>query len=157
VLHYEELQSAHEEILSSNEEFQSINEELETAKEELQSTNEELVTLNDELNDRNRELHRLNDDLDNFVASAALPLLILGRDLTLRRFTPMAARVLNLIPADIDRPLLRLRMGIDAAELQDLIVKVLDSMTPAERELRDHQDHWWRLQVSPFRTRENQI
>jgi two-component system CheB/CheR fusion protein len=39
-----ELQSANEEVLSSNEELQSTNEELDTAKEELQSTNEELNT-----------------------------------------------------------------------------------------------------------------
>ena len=84
----EELKSANEEILSSNEELQSTNEELETAKEELQSSNEELNTLNDELQHRNVELRELGDDLTNLLASTSLPVVMLGRDLRIRRFTP---------------------------------------------------------------------
>ena len=84
----EELQSANEEILSSNEELQSTNEELETAKEELQSTNEELNTLNEELQERNEELSRVNSDLLNLLASVQIPIVMVSRDLRIRRFTP---------------------------------------------------------------------
>lgn len=94
----EELQSANEEILSSNEEFQSTNEELDTAKEELQSTNEELNTLNEELHGRNDELSRVNSDLVNLLASVQIAIVIISSDLRIRRFTPMAEKVLNLIP-----------------------------------------------------------
>jgi two-component system CheB/CheR fusion protein len=99
----EELQSANEEILSSNEELQSTNEELDTAKEELQSTNEELNTVNEELHARNEELSRVNSDLVNLVGSVQIAIVIVTTDLRIRRFTPMAERVLNLIPADLDR------------------------------------------------------
>lgn len=99
----EELQSSGEEIQSSNEELQSINEELETAKEELESSNEELTTLNDELQNRNQELTTLNDDHTNLFSSVSLPVLMLDRDLRIRRFTPQAEIALNLTSTDLGR------------------------------------------------------
>ena len=77
----QELRAAHEEVLSSNEELQSTNEELETTKEELQSANEELTTVNEQFLSRNRELDVLTDDLSNFISSADLPMVTVGRDL----------------------------------------------------------------------------
>ena len=96
----EELQTAHEEAQSANEELQSINEELETSKEEIQSSNEELATVNDELNHRNRELGRTINDLTNLLAGGEMAIIMLGPDLRIRRFTPLAERLFNLIPAD---------------------------------------------------------
>jgi two-component system CheB/CheR fusion protein len=153
----EELQSANEEIVSSNEELQSINEELETAKEELQSNNEELMTLNEELQARNLELQRLHDDLDNVLASATVPMLLLGRDLMLRRYTPAAGSSLGMVPADIGRPLGRLRMSLPLSELEAQILSVLETMRPSERELQDGEGCWWQLQVRPYLTRDNRI
>ena len=129
----EELQSANEEILSSNEELQSINEELETAKEELQSTNEELTTVNEELQNRNPELSQINDDLNNLLSSVNMAIVMLSSDLRIRRFTPTAGRILNIIPTDIGRPITDLRPAIHVPELGELIAEVLDSVTPRAR------------------------
>lgn len=60
---YEELQSTNEELETTNEELQSTVEELETTNEELQSTNEELETMNEELQSTNDELQSINDTL----------------------------------------------------------------------------------------------
>src|SRR5262249_23095550 len=60
---YEELQSSNEELETTNEELQSTNEELETTNEELQSTNEELETMNEELQSTNEELETTNTEL----------------------------------------------------------------------------------------------
>ena len=60
---YEELQSAVEELETTNEELQSTNEELETTNEELQSTNEELETMNEEMQSTNEELETINDEI----------------------------------------------------------------------------------------------
>ena len=60
---YEELQSTNEELETTNEELQSTVEELETTNEELQSTNEELETMNEELQSTNEELETINDEL----------------------------------------------------------------------------------------------
>ena len=117
----EELKAANEEIISSNEELQSTSEELETAKEELQATNEELTTINDELQSRVIMAGQLNDDLTNLIESINIPIAILDRDLKLRRFTPAAQRLLNLIPSDIGRPITDLRPRIDIPDWDPLL------------------------------------
>ncbi len=94
----EELRSANEEAQSSNEELQSTNEELQTAKEELQSSNEELTTTNEEMRSRNSELNQLNNDLVNLLSSLQVPIVMLNDQLRIRRYTPVAEKVLNLIP-----------------------------------------------------------
>src|SRR5262249_48875089 len=60
---YEELQSTNKELETTNEKRQSTEEELETTNEELQSTNEELETMNEELQSRNEELQTMNEEL----------------------------------------------------------------------------------------------
>jgi two-component system CheB/CheR fusion protein len=100
----EELQSSNEESQSANEELQSINEELETTKEELESTNEELITVNEETAYRNSQLSRLNSDLLNLQTSTTLGILLLGRDLTIRRFSTQAEKQFNLMASDLGRP-----------------------------------------------------
>src|SRR5262249_51200400 len=153
----EELKSANEEIQSSNEELQSTNEELETAKEELQSTNEELTTLNEELQNRNTELSQANNDLTNLLASVNIAVLMLGDDLTIRRFTPMAERIFNLIPSDIGRRLGDMNRTILVPDLENSVRNVIDNLSSVEREVQDREGHWYSLRVRPYRTRENRI
>src|SRR5262249_12440603 len=130
----EELRSANEEIMSSNEELQSTNEELETAKEELQSTNEELTTLNDELESRNTEREPVNNDLHNVLASVNIPIIILGSDLRIRRFTGVAEKLFNLIPGDIGRPITDINLHLNIPDLPKLVMEVIDHLTTKELE-----------------------
>jgi two-component system, chemotaxis family, CheB/CheR fusion protein len=153
-----QLQSANEEIQSANEELQSINEELETSKEEIQSSNEELATVNDELQDRNAELSTINDDLVNLLASVQLPIVMLGRNLSIRRFTPMAGKLLNLIPGDVGRPIQDIRLslqGFDDAEA--VLCEVMRSTKPFEREVLAARDRWHLLRIRPYRTAEEVV
>jgi two-component system CheB/CheR fusion protein len=153
----EELKSANEEILSGNEELQSTNEELETAKEELQSINEELNTVNDQLQFRNQELSRLGDALTNLQASANVPMVELGIDLRIRRFTPAAAKVLNLLPGDVGRPMGNLKLPFETSDLEELITEVVDTVQVKEREVRDRDGRWYALRIHPYRTADNRI
>jgi two-component system CheB/CheR fusion protein len=153
----EELQSANEEILSSNEELQSTNEELDTAKEELQSTNEELNTVNEELHGRNEEMSRVNSDLMNLVGSVQIAIVIVSSDLRIRRFTPMAEKVLNLIPSDLDRSIGHINPNIDCPNLEQLIIECMDSVAPVEREVQDRQGRWYLLRIRPYKSVDNKI
>ncbi len=153
----EELRSANEEIMSSNEELQSTNEELETAKEELQSTNEELTTLNDELESRNSELETLNNDLHNLLASANIPIIILGRDLRIRRFTGMAERAFNLIPGDIGRPITDINLPLNVPDLTRRVLEVIESLATQELEVQCSRGRWWSLRIRPYKTTDNKI
>jgi two-component system CheB/CheR fusion protein len=153
----EELQSANEEVQSSNEELQSINEELETSKEELQSSNEELSTVNDELSSRNAELAQSNDDFLNLLSSAQLPIVMLDAKLRIRRFTPAAEKLLNLLRTDIGRPLSDIKLNFDVPDVDQLIVDVVDTMSAREREVQDRHGRWYLLRIRPYRTLENRI
>jgi two-component system, chemotaxis family, CheB/CheR fusion protein len=153
----EELQSANEEILSSNEELQSTNEELDTAKEELQSTNEELNTVNDELHARNEELTRVNADLLNLLASVQIAIVIVARDLRIRRFTPMAEKRFNLIPNDIGRPFSQISSTLQCPELPNLITETIDTVSPVERTVQDTNGETYLLRIRPYKTPDNRI
>jgi two-component system CheB/CheR fusion protein len=153
----EELQSANEEILSSNEELQSTNEELETAKEELQSANEELSTVNDELRNRNLEITQINNDLTNLLASIDIAVVMVGNDLTIRRFTPRAQGILGLIPADVGRPFLKINTNIEISDFQQMLLQVMSNFRPAEKEVEDREGSRFLLRVLPYRTPENKI
>ena len=153
----EELQSANEEILSSNEELQSTNEELETAKEELQSVNEELTTVNDELRNRNQEITLANNDLMNLLNSIDVPVVMLGGDLAIRRFTPEAQRILGLIPGDIGRPFNTVNAGVETADLHKLVIQVMSDFIPIERQVRVRSGKSYFLRITPYRTQENRV
>lgn len=153
----EELQSANEEILSSNEELQSTNEELETAKEELQSANEELSTVNDELRNRNQEVTLINNDLTSLFASIDFALVIVGSDLSIRRFTPQAQKSLGLIPADVGRPLTNINPTIEIPDLQSLVLQVMSNLRPVDRQITDGEGARYQLRILPYRTPENKI
>ena len=43
------------------------------------------------------------------------PIVILGPDLRIRRFTPLAEKMLNLIPADLGRPIRDVKLGLPIA------------------------------------------
>jgi len=153
----EELKSANEEILSANEELQSTNEELQTAKEEAQSANEELATVNEELRHRNAELARLNNDLVNLLSGVNIPIVMVSRDLRVRRYTPLAEKLFNLLPTDVGRPITDIKHNLDVADLCNLLSGVINSLASYESEIQDKQGCWYALRIRPCVTVEGQI
>lgn len=153
----EELQSANEEVQSANEELQSINEELETSKEEIQSSNEELTTVNEELQNRNEELNRVNNDLNNLFSGVHMAIVMVWRDLRIRRFTPLAEKQFNLIASDVGRPISDIKLKFEVGDLTQILMDVIDSVSVREMEVRDPSGHWFQLRVRPYKTFDNQI
>jgi two-component system, chemotaxis family, CheB/CheR fusion protein len=153
----EELQSANEEIQSGNEELQSTNEELQTSKEELESANEELHTVNEEMQHRNELLTQLNNDLTNLLYSVSLPIVMVGADLSVRRFTPQAAAVLGLSSSDIGRPMPRLRLKLDMGSLEQNMLDVIQQVQSQQLHVQDNDGKWYILRIVPYRTMDNRI
>jgi two-component system, chemotaxis family, CheB/CheR fusion protein len=153
----EELKSINEEVLSSNEELQSTNEELQTAKEEMQSINEELATVNEELNHRNLELAQAHDDLVNLFSGVNVPIVMVGRDLCIRRFTAPAEKILNLIAGDVGRPLGNILTNLRLHDLDRRVADVIDSLHTHECEVQDRDDRWHLLRIRPYKTQANKI
>lgn len=154
----EDLKSTNEELQSANEELQSTNEELETSKEELQSMNEELITVNAEHQGKIEELSRANNDMNNLLAGTGVGTIFVDHQLRIRRFTPSATQVINLIPSDIGRPLNHISSNLTG--LRDLaadIQSVLDTLMPIETQVQAATGQWYMMRIMPYRTTENVI
>lgn len=153
----EELKSANEELQSMNEELQSTNEELTTSKEEMQSLNEELVTVNSELQNKVDELSESMGDMNNLLNSTEIATLFLDRDLHVKRFTSQAARIVNLIPTDIGRPLAHLATSLRYDRLSENAREVLETLIFQEHQVRAQDGRWLLLRIHPYRTVDNVI
>jgi two-component system, chemotaxis family, CheB/CheR fusion protein len=152
-----DLRAVNEEILSSNEEIQSSNEELETAKEELQSTNEELATVNDELTHRNLSLSELNSDLNNLLSTVHVPVIMLSRDLVIRRYSAMAETIINLTPGDVGRSIKDLKPKLNVPDLVEIVNHVIENVSEYSQEIQDEQGRWFSLRIRPYQSVDKKI
>jgi two-component system CheB/CheR fusion protein len=153
----EELQSANEEIQSGNEELQSTNEELQTSKEELESANEELNTVNEEIQHRNHQLAQLSNDLINLLNSTTIPMIMLGEDLHIRRYTPEAARVFGFNEHDVGKTLANLHLKIDVPRLERWLLDVMRDVSIRNEHVQGRDGKDYNLRITPYRTLENKI
>jgi two-component system, chemotaxis family, CheB/CheR fusion protein len=138
-----------EELRSSNEEAQAGNEELETAQEELESANEELNTLNEELKTSNMEFGNVNRDLTNLLESISIPLVMVGRDLRIRRFTRAIEPMLNLVPSDVGRPITDFQPQVELPDLRRLLLNAMEGGNRQPRDIRDSHGRWYSLRILP--------
>ena len=153
----EELKSMNEELQSTNEELQSTNEELETSKEEMQSLNEELVTVNSELKGKVEELSHLNNDMKNLLDSTHIATVFLDRQLRIKRFTPDATKIVNLIPSDLGRPLSHIVSNLKWEDLVHDAQVVRETLIPKELVVKTPDLRAYLMRMMPYRTMDNHI
>lgn len=154
----EELRSTNEELQSTNEELQSTNEEMETSKEELQSTNEELVSLNAEFHDKMEDLSHANNDLQNLFASTEIGTIFFDRTLCIKRFTPSAKKIFNLITSDVGRPFSYITSRFESElPLTAQAADVLETLIPKNFEVMTKDRTWFTIMMLPYRTAEDFI
>jgi two-component system CheB/CheR fusion protein len=138
-----------EALRAANEEAQAGNEELRTAQEELESTNEELNTLNESLKISNVELGQVNRDLTTLLESISIPLVMVGRDLRIRRFTRAMEPVLSLIASDVGRSITDLQPQMELPDLRRLLLDAMEGGNRKPRDVRDSQGRWYSLRILP--------
>jgi two-component system CheB/CheR fusion protein len=152
-----ELRSTREHLQETIEELETSNEELRTANEEVLSMNEELTTVNAQMQEKLDEVNSLNDDLSNLISSTDIATIFLDTRLHVKRYTPTATRLMNLIPADVGRPIEDLTQKFDHADLATDAQSVLQDLHPVEREVQGQDGSWYTMRLLPYRTRELQV
>ncbi len=153
----EELQSTHEKLDASNENMQSFNEELLSANEEMQSTNEEMQSVNEELHTinadyqlKNKELLEINDDLDNYFKSNINGQLFVNNDLVLMKFSPGTVKQINLLPADVGRPLSNISTNIKLETITEDIKQVIAERSVVTKEIETNNGKWYQIMTMPY-------
>ena len=137
--------------------YQSSNEELEISKEEIQSMNEELSTVNSQLNFKIEELTGVNNDLVNFLNSSEIGTIFLDNELRVRRFTPSAAKLMNLISSDVGRPLSHTTNKFIDLDLVADGERVLRNLSVIEKEVQTSDGLSHAMRCLPYRTLDNKI
>jgi hypothetical protein len=130
--------------------MQRVNDEPETHAEELRSIAEALQS-------SNSELWRANDDLSNLLTSISFPIIMVGLDLRIRRYSPAAEHALQVISGDIGRSISELTVHADLPDLAELLREVIDTATPMERSVRDAEGRWYVAQVRPYETADRRV
>ncbi len=134
----EELKSSNEELLSMNEELQSSNEELESSKDELQAANSAMVDT--------------NSDLANLLASTQIPTIFLDDQVNVRRVTPSASVIYNLVVDDAGRPLDHFtHKAVHMPPLPSSAI-VHAAVRPIEDEVEMRDGMWYLRRVLPYVT-----
>jgi two-component system, chemotaxis family, CheB/CheR fusion protein len=146
----EELEASNEELQAANEELVASNEELQSTNEELHSVNEELYTVNAEYQRKIGELTELTIDMDNLLKTSELGIMFLDEELKIRKFTPQFAKIFQLLPQDIGRPLRIFRHAFDYPELISDIQEVAERRIPLEKEIRTVDGKWYLFRVNPY-------
>jgi two-component system CheB/CheR fusion protein len=153
----EELETANEELQSSNEEMISTNEELQSTNEELQSLNEELHTVSAEHQAKIKELHELNDDLNNYFKNSEIGQILVDKNLCIRKFTPSATVMVNLIDSDVGRSILDITNNIPKLNLGEEIRTMLKTGVSIDREVLLRGEKYYLMRISPYIRRDRQI
>ena len=147
---YHELDESNDNIQSYNEELVSSNEEMQSSNEELQSTNEELTTLNNQYQDKIRELADLNDDLNNYFRSNLASQIYVDKDLTIKKFSPISIRQLNIKESDIGRPIGDISTNIKFSSLLQDIKTVIDTQETIEKNIETTDGKWYSMMIVPY-------
>jgi two-component system CheB/CheR fusion protein len=97
------------------------------------------------------------DDLTNVMAHVVSPLVIVGTDLRMRRFSASAERVLNLVPADIGRPVAYLNAILSGAGVDQVISDVINTLRTRALPVRSNARAEYTMIMVPYRTADNAI
>jgi two-component system CheB/CheR fusion protein len=153
----EELKASNEEIMSINEELQSAGEEMETSKEELQSLNEELGTVNSQLSEKVHDLEAINNDIANLLNCTDIATIFLDTGFRIKRYTPAATRLFNLIPTDLGRPIGDIVKKFTDDDLLPDAERFLRDFVAREKEVHTDDGRWCVRRILPYRTLDNRI
>jgi two-component system CheB/CheR fusion protein len=78
-------------------------------------------------------------------------------DLRIRRFTPPAQKLLNLLPFDVGRRLGEIRTNLELHDLEALVQEAIHSASPQEHEVREKNGAWYALRIRPYKSWDSKI
>ncbi len=151
-----ELESVNAELQAANEELLTANEELQSSNEELQSVNEELYTVNSEYQSKVNELASVNDDMANFLSSTLVGIIMVDRNLNIRKYTEYIASEFHVADQDVGRSLRYIAFNFATIDLIALCRQVLSTMNPIEKNCASVTGRTYLVRIAPYRELEKE-
>ena len=145
-----ELESVNAELQAANEELLTANEELQSSNEELQSVNEELYTVNSEYQAKVNELAGLNDDMANFLSTTLVGILMVDRDLNIRKFTEYISTEFHVAEQDVGRSLRYISYNFGTIDLLALCRDVLRTGSTTEHHAASSSGRSYLIRIAPY-------
>ena len=145
-----ELESVNAELQAANEELLTANEELQSSNEELQSVNEELYTVNSEYQSKVNELAGANNDLANFLSTTLVGVLMVDRDLNIRKFTEYISTEFSVAEQDVGRSLRFIAYNFGTIDMIAMCREVLRTMTPIEHHCASITGCTYLIRIAPY-------
>ena len=97
--------------------------------------------MNTELQKKIEELSRVNNDLNNLLTGTGIGPIFLDYHLRIQRFTPVVTEIINLIQADVGRPINHIVSNLVGYEnVVEDVAAVLDTLVPKDSEVPAGKD-----------------
>jgi two-component system CheB/CheR fusion protein len=147
-----ELELANGELVGRFDALRCTNGRLERAHQELRAAIESLSLANADLRRSGLAQAQLADDLVNVLASVDVAIIIVDRERRLRRFTPRARALFNLLASDVGRAIADLRPNLEVRDLDGAIARVIATASSTDEDVAGHGGGRYRLRVHPYRS-----
>ena len=152
-----ELESTNAELQAANEELLTANEELQSSNEELQSVNEELYTVNSEYQSKVTELAIANNDISNFLSTTLVGILMVDKNLNIRKYTEYISSEFNVVEQDVGRSLRYISFNFATIDLLKLCKNVLETKLTVEQRCASVSGKTYLIRIAPYHEVGNDI
>jgi two-component system CheB/CheR fusion protein len=96
--------------------------------------------------------------MNNLLAGTGIGTVFVDHQLRLLRFTPAATKIINLILADVGRPVGHVVTNlVGYSTLVADTQSVLDTLVPKEVDVQTTEGKWYTMRIQPYRTLDNVI
>jgi two-component system CheB/CheR fusion protein len=106
---------------------------------------------------KDQRADQVNNDMTNLLNSSEIATVFLDNNFHIKRFTPAATRVFNLIASDLGRPLAHIRSNLRFESVEQEVKEVIDRLTPRENEVQSNDGKYYVMRIIPYRTLDNFI
>ena len=143
----QQLESVTAERLSTARELKIVVEQIEASREQLTAANREMLYTRNEITEVREQLRQVKIDLEELLSCIDIPIVMVGRDLRIRRFTKGASTALKLSASHLGRPL---HEATSISNLDQLLTDLTYRLESQEREILTSDGRRFLLRIKPY-------
>jgi two-component system CheB/CheR fusion protein len=142
-----QLESVTAERLANAEELKAVIEQIEACHEQITSANREMLQLRNEVINADARLQNVIAELTELLNCIDVPIVLVGKDLRIRRFTKGASKRLKLSKSHVGRPV---EEGISIPNVNRLVAEAIDSRESHEGNIMALDGRVYSLRIQPY-------